>query len=75
MASFELCAWHLVSATNNVLPCPMNTAGLAFKFYPTKTIDLDCSKIYLIKAISNTKKELYWEGHAANQIFEYMLLF
>jgi hypothetical protein len=35
---------------------PIKTVRLAFKFCLTKSILLYCSKIYLIKAISNTKK-------------------
>ena len=47
------------------------TVRLAFKFCPTKIIHLNCSKVHLIKAISNTKKELHWEGHGANQMFKF----
>jgi len=33
------------------------TIRLAFKFYhPTENAHLDCSKVYLIEVISNTKK-------------------
>jgi len=32
------------------------TVRLVFKFYPTKNIHLDCSKVHIIKAISYTKK-------------------
>ena len=47
------------------------TVRLAFKFGPTKIVHVDCSKVHLIKAISNTKKELHWEGHGANnQMFK-----
>ena len=42
--------------------CPGKTIRLAFKFYPIKIVHLYCSKIHLIKAISNTKKELHWKG-------------
>jgi len=52
-----------------------NTVCLAIKFCLTKTACLDYSKIHLIKAISNTKKWLHWEGHRANEIFKLMLLF
>ena len=36
---------------------------LVFEFCPTKAVLLDCSKIHLIKTISDTKKELHWEGY------------
>jgi hypothetical protein len=35
---------------------PTKTVRLAFKFYLTKSVILDYSKVHLIKTISNTKK-------------------
>jgi hypothetical protein len=35
---------------------PTKTVRLAFKFYSTKIVHVDCSKVHLTKAISNTKK-------------------
>ena len=49
---------------------PANNVRLAFKFCPTNIVRLNCSKVHLTKAISNTKKELYWEGYEASQIFK-----
>ena len=47
---------------------PRKTVHLAFKFCPTRTVCLDCSKVSLIKVISNIKKELHREGYEANQM-------
>jgi hypothetical protein len=47
---------------------PAKTVRLAFKFFATKIVRLNCSKVYLIKAISNTKKELHWEVYGTNQM-------
>ena len=49
---------------------PTKTVRLGLKFNPTNTIRLDCSKVHLIKVISNTKKELHWEEHGVNQMFK-----
>ena len=54
--------------------CPTKIIRLAFKFCPTKIVHLDCSKIHLIKVISNTKKKLHWKGYGANQMLKWMLL-
>ena len=50
-------AWKNMNQTYSLRPA--KTICLAFKFCPTKTVRLDCSKVHLIKAISNTKKKLY----------------
>ena len=42
---------------------------LAFRICPTKSVDLACNGIYLIKAIPSTKKALYRKTRRANQIF------
>jgi len=43
---------------------------LAFKFYLTKNVRLDCIDVQLIKRISSTKKPLYRGSYGANQILK-----
>jgi hypothetical protein len=43
---------------------------LAFKFYPIKSVLLNCSEVHLIKVISNTKKKITREEHGANQMLK-----
>jgi len=67
-----LCSWRNRWDSNSTKRSTLSVPErmfIFFKFFLTKIVHLDCSKVYLIKAISNTKKELYWEGHAANQMF------
>ena len=64
---------HWIQETVTYFLHPAKTVCLAFKFCPTKAVRLDCSKVHLIKAISNTKKELHWERHEANQMFTFLV--
>jgi len=58
--------FQIVSVMVSYLLLPSRkTVHLAFKFHPTKIICLGCSKVHLIKEISNIKKKLHWEGHGA----------
>jgi hypothetical protein len=41
-----------------------------FKFYPTKSVGLDCSEFHLMKAMSGTKKKLYRERYRDNQMLK-----
>jgi len=58
-----------------VLPPSRKVCLFSLQILSHKVVHLDCSKVHLIKAISNTKKQLHWERHRANQMFKWMLLF
>ena len=60
--------WREYNRRYSVSPTKM--VCLPFKFFSTKIVRLDCSKVHLIKVISNTKKELHWEEHGVNQMFK-----
>ena len=53
----ELCQRSNGPNGSRELPHPTKkTVRLVFKFYHTKNIHLDCSKVHIIKTISDTKK-------------------
>ena len=71
-----LCSWRNRWDSNSTKRSTLSVPErmfIFFKFFLTKIVHLDCSKVYLIKAISNTKKELHWERHEANQMFTFLV--